>query len=230
MEGRWPRGLASIEAEIRRNGRIRGSCVALRRAIYGTARSGATRRVPAPPEPAEPERRSRLGRVLRRGADRLLLLARGHRQRAHRGRRADAVRVDRRGDSARRPDRATPAAQPDLPQHASSERFRALVLRAVERSVLHSDHALFGHPGSAPGRDRPRRRRGDPPPGLRQRQPERPRDQPGRGRVPVRAEPRHRGRGQRPGLARAVRQGDHHAPPVRRRLARAGRRAGGARG
>ena len=35
--------------------------------------------------------------------------------------------------------------------NGSSERFRAFVLAAVERSVLHSDHALFGHQGRRPG-------------------------------------------------------------------------------
>ncbi len=109
----------------------------------------------------------------------------------------------------------------------SSERFRAFVLRAVERSVLHSDACAVRRCRAATGRDRPGRRRGDPPPGLRHRRSARPRGQPDRGRVPVRAQPRDRRRRQPSGLARGLRQGGHDAPAVRRRAAGRGRRRRG---
>jgi len=153
MKGAWPEALAMVEAEIRRSGRIGAEQVLrLRRAIYDD------------------------GAIGREEADLLF-----HLNRRSRGADpawaefyvealTDFFHWREGSDSGLTEDAEQmlftwigPRAELDDPTelrlllnlifrtNACSERFRALVLRAVERSVLHSQQALFGHADRRPG-------------------------------------------------------------------------------
>jgi hypothetical protein len=153
MEGRWPEALATLEAEIRRTGRIGADHVLqLRRAIY---RNGSIGR-------EEAEFLFRLNRqsrgddpawaefyvealtdffYWREGSDSELT--------------ADAERMLFEW-LGQRPAVDDPTELRLLLNlifrtNACSERFRALVRTAVEQSVLQSEHALFGHAERRPG-------------------------------------------------------------------------------
>jgi hypothetical protein len=153
MEGRWPEDLAALETEIRKTGRIGADHVLqLRRAIY---RNGSIGR-----EEAEflfhLNRRSRGDDPAwaefyvealtdffywREGSDSQLT--------------EDAEKMlfewIGRQPAVDDPTELRLLLNLIFRTTACSERFRALVQKAVERSVLHSEHALFGHAGRRPG-------------------------------------------------------------------------------
>jgi hypothetical protein len=153
MQRRWPEALAALEAEIRRSGRIAADHVLeLRRAIYGTGSIGRAEaefllhlnRQSRGDDPAWAEFyvealsdffywREGTDSGLTEDAERMLFEWIGPR-----------VELDD-------PTELRLLLNLILRSNACSERFRALVLRAVERSVLHSEHALFGHAARRPG-------------------------------------------------------------------------------
>jgi hypothetical protein len=154
MVRRWPEALASIEAKIRQSGRITADHVlALRRAIYqkrAIDRAGAEfllhlNRQTRGDDPAWAEFyvealtdffywREGSESALTEDAERLLLDNHGQ---------PDGMVDD--------PTELRLLLSLIFRTTGSSERFRAFVLAAVERSVLHSDHALFGHAERRPG-------------------------------------------------------------------------------
>ena len=153
MKGRWPEALAALEAEIRRTGRIGADHVLkLRRAIYGSGSIGRD----------EAEFLLHLNRQSR-GDDpawaEFYVEALSDffywREGTESGLTEDAERmlfewIGPRGELDD-PTELRLLLNLIFRTNACSERFRALVLRAVERSVLHSEHALFGQTARRPG-------------------------------------------------------------------------------
>jgi len=153
MDGRWPEALTSIEAEIRRGARISADHVLqLRRAIYRNGSIGRDEaeflfhlnRQSQDDDPAWAELyvealtdfffwREGTDSALTEDAERLLFSW-----------------VGQRG-SVDDPTELRLLLNLMFRSKAASERFRAFVLAAVERSVLDSDHALFGHADRRPG-------------------------------------------------------------------------------
>jgi len=154
MERRWSEALASIESKIRQSGRISADDVlALRRAIYQDGSIGRDEadfllelnRQSRGDDPAWTEFyvealtdffywREGSDSALTEQAERLLL---GH--------------IGDGDGSVDDPTELRLLLNLIFRNNGSSERFRAFVLAAVERSVLHSDHALYGHQGRRPG-------------------------------------------------------------------------------
>jgi hypothetical protein len=153
MKGRWPEALAALEAEIRRTGRIGADHVLeLRRTIYGNGSIGRDEaefllhlnRQSRGKDPAWAEFyvealsdffywREGTESSLTEDAERMLFEWIGPRAQLD-----DSTELRLLLNLIFR-------------TSACSERFRALVLRAVERSVLHSGQALFGHGARRPG-------------------------------------------------------------------------------
>jgi hypothetical protein len=153
MDGRWPEVLTSIETAIRRSGRISADHVLqLRRAIYQNGSIGRAEaaflfhlnRQSRGDDPAWAELyvealtdffywREGTDSALTEDAERMLLSWIGA------------------GGSVDEPTELRLLLSLMFRSSATSERFRAVVLRAVEHSVLHSDRALFGHQARRPG-------------------------------------------------------------------------------
>lgn len=153
MDGCWPEALASIEAEIRRQGRISAEHVLqLRRAIYQNGSIGREEaaflfhlnRQSRGDDPAWAEFyvealtdffywREGTESALTEDAERMLFSWIGE----------DGTVDD--------PTELRLLLNLIFRSNGTSARFRALVLKAVERSVLHSAQALFGHQDRRPG-------------------------------------------------------------------------------
>jgi hypothetical protein len=153
MNGRWPEALTSIEAEIRRAERISADHVLqLRRAIYQNGSIGREEaaflfhlnRLSRGDDPAWAEFyvealtdffywREGTDSALTEDAERMLF---------------SWIGQDEAVDD---PTELRLLLSLIFRCNGTSARFRALVLKAVERGVLHSDHALFGHQDRRPG-------------------------------------------------------------------------------
>jgi hypothetical protein len=147
MDGRWPENLTSIDAEIRRTGRISAEHVLqLRRTIYQNDSIGRDEaaflfhlnRQSRGDDPAWAEFYVEALTDFfywREGTDSALTAD------------AEQMLFEWAGRSGTVEDSTELRLMLNLMfrSNGSSERFRAFVLAAVEHSVLHSDHALFGH-------------------------------------------------------------------------------------
>ena len=153
MDGRWPEGLTSIESEIRRSGRISAEHVLqLRRAIYQNGSIGREEaaflfhlnRQSRGDDPAWAEFyvealtdffywREGTDSALTEDAEGMLFSWIGA------------------GDGVDEPTELRLLLSLMFRSTATSERLRGFVLAAVERSVLHSEQALFGHQQRRPG-------------------------------------------------------------------------------